>query len=69
MRWFHAHTPSEFYPPLSPESLRAFSYYIEILGIPSRIHQFLKQPADISALLDVKKWQGEYRQLDSQLTS
>lgn len=34
MRWFQAHTPSEFYPPTSPESLRAFSYYIEILGIP-----------------------------------
>jgi len=52
-----------------PENLGAFSYYIEILGILSRIHKFLKKPVDISALSDVEKWQGEYRELDNMLTS
>lgn len=52
-----------------PENLGAFSYYIEILGILSRIHKFLKKPVDISALSDVEQWQGEYRELDNMLTS
>ncbi|OAF59145.1 hypothetical protein VC83_04325 [Pseudogymnoascus destructans] len=68
-RWFHTHTHAEFSQPPPPENLGAFSYYIEILGILSRIHQFLKKPVDISALPDVEKWQGEYRELDNLLTS
>ena len=52
-----------------PENLGAFSYYIEILGILSRIHKFLKKPVDIGALSDVEQWQGEYRELDNMLTS
>ncbi|KAL2071540.1 hypothetical protein VTL71DRAFT_12775 [Oculimacula yallundae] len=52
-----------------PENLGTFSYYIEILGILSRIHKFLKKPVDISALSDVELWQGEYRELDNMLTS
>ncbi|RDW81999.1 hypothetical protein BP6252_03111 [Coleophoma cylindrospora] len=52
-----------------PENLGAFSYYIEILGILSKCHKFLKKPVDISALSDVEKWQGEYRELDNMLTS
>lgn len=52
-----------------PQNLGAFSYYIEILGILSRIHKFLKKPVDISALSDVEQWQGEYRELDNMLTS
>ncbi len=52
-----------------PENLGAFSYYIEILGILSKIHQFLKQPVDISALSDVEKWQMRYKELDNTLTS
>lgn len=48
-----------------PENLGSFSYYVEILGILSRIHIFLKKPVDITSLSDVEKWQGEYRELDN----
>jgi hypothetical protein len=47
----------------------SFSHYIEILGILSKIHQFLKKPVDISALSDVEQWQAEYRTLDAKLAS
>ncbi|KAH8811911.1 fungal-specific transcription factor domain-containing protein [Xylogone sp. PMI_703] len=67
-RWFQTSERSE-YESDKPENLGAFSYYLEILGILSRIHQFLKKPVDISALSDVEKWQGEYRELDNTLTS
>lgn len=50
-----------------PENLGAFSYYIEILGILSKIHKFLKQPVDIGALLEVERWQMRYRELDTML--
>ncbi|KAI5359393.1 hypothetical protein Slin15195_G070200 [Septoria linicola] len=50
-----------------PENLGSFSYYIEIVGILSQIHRFLKKPVDISALSDVEQWQKEYRQLDGKL--
>lgn len=52
-----------------PENLGAFSYYIEILGILTKIHNFLKQPVDISSLSDVEQWQMRYRELDQTLTS
>lgn len=52
-----------------PQNLGAFSYYIEILGILSKIHVFLKQPVDISALSDVEQWQMRYKELDNTLTS
>jgi hypothetical protein len=67
-RWFRTSDRTE-YEIDQPENLGAFSYYIEILGILSRIHKFLKKPVDISALSDVEKWQGEYRELDNMLTS
>ncbi|TVY45600.1 Depudecin biosynthesis cluster-specific transcription activator [Lachnellula occidentalis] len=67
-RWFRTSERTE-YDIDKPENLGAFSYYIEILGILSRIHKFLKKPVDISALSDVEKWQGEYRELDNMLTS
>lgn len=50
-----------------PENLGSFSYYIEIVGILSQIHRFLKKPVDIGALSDVEQWQQEYRSLDSRL--
>ncbi|KAG6359045.1 hypothetical protein INS49_012565 [Diaporthe citri] len=53
----------------NPQNLGAFSYYIEILGIFSKIHTFLKQPVDISALSDVEQWQMRYKELDNTLTS
>lgn len=52
-----------------PQNLGAFSYYIEMLGILSKIHVFLKQPVDISALSDVEQWQMRYKELDNTLTS
>jgi hypothetical protein len=67
-RWFRTSERTE-YDIDKPENLGAFSYYIEILGILSRIHKFLKKPVDISALSDVEQWQGEYRELDNRLTS
>lgn len=67
-RYFHTSERTE-HSIDKPENLGAFSYYIEILGILSRIHKFLKKPVDISALSDVEQWQGEYRELDNMLTS
>jgi hypothetical protein len=52
-----------------PENLGAFSHLIEIWQILSKIHKFLKQPVDISALSDVEQWQLRYKQLDHMLTS
>jgi hypothetical protein len=48
-RWFRTSERTE-YDIDKPENLGTFSYYIEILGILSRIHKFLKKPVDISAL-------------------
>ncbi len=67
-RWFRTSERTE-YDIDKPENLGTFSYYIEILGILSKIHKFLKKPVDISALSDVEQWQGEYRALDNRLTS
>ncbi|KAK2068379.1 hypothetical protein P8C59_003019 [Phyllachora maydis] len=51
------------------KNLGAFSYYIEILGILSSIHRFLRRPVDISALSAVEQWQMRYRELDQMLTT
>ncbi|POR37458.1 Putative transcriptional regulatory protein [Tolypocladium paradoxum] len=72
-RWFKArahHGAGEPEREVSkPENLGAFAYYIEVLGILSKIHQFLKQPVDISALSDVGQWQSRYKELDTLLTN
>ncbi|KAI9880782.1 MAG: hypothetical protein M1830_000218 [Pleopsidium flavum] len=67
-RWFRT-TERTDYAMNKPENLGSFSYYIEILGILSKIHQFLKKPVDISALSDVEQWQGQYRELENIVTS
>ncbi|PHH80099.1 hypothetical protein CDD82_1977 [Ophiocordyceps australis] len=67
-RWFQSHQGDIARRPDKPENLGAFSYYIEILGILSQIHTFLKQPVDISILQDVAKWQQRFRELDQRLT-
>jgi len=67
-RWFSTTDQMNFAGGKS-ENLGAFSCYIEILGILSRVHHFLKKPVDISALPDVEKWQREYRQLDGMLNN
>ena len=51
------------------ENLGSFAFYCELLGIISRIHQFLKQPVDIGSAAEVAQWQKSYRDLDDELTS
>ncbi|EUC29932.1 hypothetical protein COCCADRAFT_105218 [Bipolaris zeicola 26-R-13] len=63
-RWFHTSARSD-YSMNRPENLGSFSYLIEILGILTRIHKFLKKPVDITSLSDVESWQSEYRELDN----
>jgi hypothetical protein len=46
-----------------------FSSYVEILGILSSVHHFLKRPIDIGSIDDVEQWQGTYRALDSELNA
>jgi hypothetical protein len=67
-RWFRSANRLEISDD-KPENLGSYSYYIEIVGIMSKIHQFLKDPVDISALSDVERWQKQYRELDSELQS
>jgi len=67
-RWFPTVERAD-YSMNKPENLGSFSYYIEIIGILSQIHRFLKKPVDIGALSDVEEWQQGYRQLDSKLNS
>ena len=67
-RWFTTPERTE-YTVDKAENLGSFSYYIEILGILSKVHRFLKKPVDIGALSDVEQWQREYRELDSILNS
>lgn len=71
-RWFNTQDQSPDQPDHEmnrPENLGAFSYYIEILGILSKIHQFLRRPVDIGALNDVEQWQLRYKELDNMLSS
>jgi hypothetical protein len=67
-RWFHTLERTD-YSLNKTENLGSFSYYIEIVGILSKIHRFLKKPVDIGSLPDVEQWQREYRELDSALNS
>lgn len=67
-RWFRTAARTD-YSMNRPENLGSFSYYIEIIGILSQIHQFLKRPVDIGSLSDVEQWQGEYRKLDNVLNA
>lgn len=46
-----------------------FSYLVDLLGVLSSIHHFLKRPIDIGSLVDVEHWQGTYRALDSELNA
>ncbi|KAK4555847.1 hypothetical protein LTR86_007067 [Recurvomyces mirabilis] len=67
-KWFPSAERSG-YSTNMPENLGSLSYYIEIMGIMSQIHIFLKKPVDIGALSDVEQWQSGYRQLDNKLNS
>ncbi|KAK5990953.1 putative transcriptional regulatory protein [Cladobotryum mycophilum] len=72
-RWFktshQGHQLAREHQPGKPENLGAFAYYLEILGILSKIHKFLKEPVDISRLNDVERWQLRYRELDKEMIS
>lgn len=64
------HCSSEHADYLShADNVGSFGLYVEVLGILSRIHLFLKRPVDIGSLSDVEEWQATYRKLDSELTS
>ncbi|KAL1968499.1 hypothetical protein VTN77DRAFT_1709 [Rasamsonia byssochlamydoides] len=67
-RWFRPDKNRSDYTSHA-ENVGSFGFYVEILGILSRIHLFLKRPVDIGALSDVEEWQATYRKLDSELTS
>ncbi|WPH03263.1 Hypothetical protein R9X50_00614000 [Acrodontium crateriforme] len=67
-RWFHTEERSD-YTMNKPENLGSFSYYVEVIGILSEIHRFLKMPIDIGTLHDVEQWQSQYRKLDSKLNA
>ncbi|KAL5119720.1 hypothetical protein ACEQ8H_002326 [Pleosporales sp. CAS-2024a] len=62
-RWFHTCTRSD-YSMNRPENLGTFSYFVEVLGLLTKVHKFLKKPVDITSLQDVETWQKEYRALD-----
>lgn len=67
-RWFHHSSDRAGFLNLA-EHVGSFGLYVEILGILSRIHLFLKRPVDIGVLSDVEEWQATYRKLDSDLAS
>ncbi|GLA36068.1 hypothetical protein AnigIFM63309_001727 [Aspergillus niger] len=67
-RWFQRSSDRADYVTRA-ENVGSFGLYVEVLGILSRIHAFLKRPVDIGALSDVEEWQTTYRKLDSELTS
>jgi hypothetical protein len=67
-RWFRAVKDRSDYTSHA-ENVGSFGFYVDILGILSRIHLFLKRPVDIGALSDVEQWQATYRKLDSELSS
>lgn len=67
-RWFQTAERRD-YSMNQPENLGSFSYYVEIIGILSEIHRFLKKPVDIGALADVEQWQHMYRRLDNRLNA
>ncbi|KJZ72462.1 hypothetical protein HIM_08131 [Hirsutella minnesotensis 3608] len=70
--WFKTGAEGAIYPDHAtgrPENQGAFAYYMEVLGILSKIHIFLKQPIDISVQGDVAQWKSRYKELDHMLSS
>ncbi|KAI2057478.1 hypothetical protein LOZ43_003093 [Ophidiomyces ophidiicola] len=65
-RWFETQSRTDYMN--RRDHLGSFGFYIEVLGILSRIHLFLKRPVDIGALPDVQQWQSTYRTLDNELS-
>ncbi|KAM5471190.1 hypothetical protein MauCBS54593_003530 [Microsporum audouinii] len=66
-RFFNTHEQMEHVG--QSQYMGSFGFYMEVLGILSKIHLFLKRPVDISAIADVEQWQSTYRKLDNELTA
>jgi hypothetical protein len=66
-RWFEVQERTDY--SVSRENIGSFGFYMEVLGILSRIHQFLKRPVDIGAVPDVEQWQATYKRLDNELAT
>ncbi|PGH02088.1 hypothetical protein AJ79_07725 [Helicocarpus griseus UAMH5409] len=66
-RWFDCQERSNYVE--QKDNVGSFGFYMEILGILSRIHIFLKRPVDITATSDVEQWQSSYRKLDTELSN
>jgi len=45
-----------------------FAHYVNVVGILSKIHEFLKQRVDITAKPDVDRWAHRYKELDEMLS-
>ncbi|KAL5340529.1 putative C6 transcription factor [Aspergillus crustosus] len=67
-RWFQSSNDRPDHL-IRSENVGSFGLYVEILGILSRVHAFLKRPVDIGTLTDVEDWQSTYRKLDNELTT
>ncbi|KAI5465045.1 fungal-specific transcription factor domain-containing protein [Mariannaea sp. PMI_226] len=50
-----------------PENLGSFSYHCVISRILSKVHNFLKNPVDITSSSDMASWRNNYRSLDGAL--
>ncbi|KAL1957073.1 hypothetical protein VTO42DRAFT_6331 [Malbranchea cinnamomea] len=66
-RWFEVQERTDYLT--ARENVGSFGFYMEVIGILSRIHLFLKQPVDIGSLSDVEQWQSTYKKLDNELTT
>ncbi|KKO97974.1 hypothetical protein THAR02_09923 [Trichoderma harzianum] len=53
----------------TPENLGSFSYHCEVLGILSRVHNFLAKPLDIYSPQDVRSWQSTFVALEGELST
>ncbi|KAI5304830.1 hypothetical protein KEM56_005859 [Ascosphaera pollenicola] len=65
-QYFVPHPRTDYSGPR--ENIGSWGFYVEVIGILSRIHLFLKRPVDIGSLTDVEEWQDMYRRLDDELT-
>ncbi|EHK15223.1 uncharacterized protein TRIVIDRAFT_165228, partial [Trichoderma virens Gv29-8] len=53
----------------APENLGSFSYHCEVLGILSRVHNFLLKPLDIYSIQDVRSWRSTFVVLEGELST
>ena len=67
-RFFNGAERSGFIP-IASNAHGHFSSLVEVLGILSSIHRFLKRPVDINSSVDVERWRSTYRSLDSELNA